>query len=33
MNIQQTNIYYSNIEKYKNKVSIKVNLNDFTLLK
>ena len=30
---KKTNIYYSNIEKYKNKVSIKVNLNDFTLLK
>lgn len=31
--IKKINIYYSNIEKYKNKVSIKVNLNDFTLLK
>tara|TARA_B110000495_G_C22569568_1_gene343030 strand:+ start:46 stop:585 length:540 start_codon:yes stop_codon:yes gene_type:complete len=31
--IKKTNIYYSNIEKFKNKVSVNVNLSDFTLLK
>lgn len=31
--IKKTNIYYSNIEKFKNKVSVNVNLSNFTLLK